>query len=137
MRVLIIDDQIPFLNVLSAMLMLIPDIEAVCSAQGGREGLKFAAEMQPDMVLTDYSMPEVDGMGVTRRLKASSRPPQVIMMSFHAEREYREMAVKAGVDAYLVKSDLDRDLVPTLKRLAAEASGRAGLRPAGSVAAPI
>lgn len=137
MRVLIIDDQIPFLNVLSAMLMLVPDIEAVCSAQGGTEGLKFAAEMDPDVVLTDYSMPGLDGVGVTRCLKASPHPPQVVMMSFHAEREYREMAVKAGVDAYLVKSDLDRDLVPTLKRLAAEAGGRAGPRPAGTVAAPI
>ena len=135
MRVLIIDDQIPFLNVLSAMLMLVPDIEAVCAAQGGREGMKFAAELDPDMVLTDYSMPGLDGIGVTRYLKASPRPPKVIMMSFHADPEYREMALKAGADAYLVKSELDKELVPTLKRLANAAAGRAGSLSTGTFAA--
>lgn len=122
MRILIIDDQIQFLNALAAMLMPIPEIEAVCSAHGGHEGLKFAAEMNPDIVLTDFSMPDLGGMDVARRLKASSRPPKVIMMSFHAEQEYRQMARDAGVDAYVVKSDLDQELVPILRWLAPEAT---------------
>lgn len=126
MRVLIVDDQTQFLDVLSSILMQIPDIEAVCSALGGREGVRLAAELKPDLVLTDFSMPDVDGMVVTRHLKGSSRPPQVVMMSFHAEQEYRDMARQAGVDAYLVKADLHEDLVPLLKLLAAEKASRKG-----------
>ena len=118
MRILIIDDQAQFLDTVAAMLMLDPEIEAVCPALGAREGLKAAAELHPDVVLTDFSMPDMNGIEVIRCLKADSDPPRVAMMSFHAEPEYREMALRMGADAYLVKSELDRELVPTLKRLA-------------------
>lgn len=117
MRVLIIDDQPGFLTALTGMLMLIPEIEAVCPALGALEGLQFAAEMRPDVVLTDFSMPDLNGAAVTRRLKERSWAPYVLMMSFNDGPEYREMAHGAGADAYLVKGDLDQQLVPVLRRL--------------------
>lgn len=120
MRVLIIDDQPGFLATLTGMLMLIPEIEAVCPALGGLEGLTFAAELRPDVVLTDLSMPDLNGAAVTRRLKERAWAPYVLMMSFNDGPEYREMAHGAGADAYLVKSDLEQQLVPVLRRLRAE-----------------
>lgn len=123
MRVLIIDDQLSFLETLTRMLMQIPEIEAVCPAVGGLEGLKFASEMRPDVVLTDFSMPDLNGTVVTRRLKERAWAPYVLMMSFHAGPEYREMAVGAGADGYLVKTDLDQQLVPVLRKLKARPIG--------------
>lgn len=124
MRVLIIDDQPRFLEATAAMLMFIPYIESVCCAQGGREGLKLALEMHPTVVLTDFSMPDLDGAALTRLLKAMPRTPYVVMTSFHAEPEYAEMAFKAGADVYLVKSDVVTELVPLLKRLKARPLGQ-------------
>ena len=126
MRVLIIDDQPALLATLTGMLMMIPEIEAVCPALGGLEGLKFAAEMHPDVVLTDFSMPDLNGAKVTRRIKERDWAPYVVMMSFHAEPEYREMAHEVGADAYLVKRDLEQQLVPVLRRLTAGPAGKDG-----------
>lgn len=133
MRVLIIDDQPGFLETLTRMLMLIPEIEAVCPAIGGLEGLKFASEMRPDVVLTDFSMPDLNGTAVTRRLKERGWAPYVLMMSFHAGPEYREMAVGAGADGYLVKTDLDQQLVPVLRQLKSRPLGER-TRPAQQLA---
>lgn len=133
MRVLIIDDQTGFLETLTRMLMLIPEIEAVCPAVGGLEGLKFASEMRPDVVLTDFSMPDLNGTAVTRRLKERAWAPYVLMMSLNDGPEYREMALGAGADAYLVKADLDQQLVPVLRQLKTRPLGegpRAASRPA-------
>jgi len=133
MRVLIIDDQPGFLETLTRMLMQIPEIEAVCPAVGGLEGLAFAAEMRPDVVLTDFQMPDLNGTVVTRRLKERAWAPYVLMMSFHSGPEYREMAHGAGADAYLVKADLDQQLVPVLRQLKARPLSegpRAAQRPA-------
>lgn len=121
MRLLIIDDHASFLDALAVMLGQAPAIEVVGKAKDGREGLKAAAELKPDMVLVDFSMPELDGLAVTRQLKAWAKPPKVVMMSFHTGPEYRDMALAMGADAFLTKTDLHRDLLPLLARLGTEA----------------
>ena len=118
LRAILVDDYPPLLTALTSLLRRRGDIEIVGHAYNGREGLKLAEEQQPDLVLVDFSMPDIDGVVVTRRLKASPRPPKVVVMSFHAEPEYREMAMHAGADAYLVKTDLYQDLIPLLERIA-------------------
>lgn len=118
MRTILVDDYPPLLAALATMLRSYDGVEIVGRANNGREGLKLAEEQLPDLVLVDFSMPEMDGVAVTRRLKAWPRPPKVVVMSFHAEPEYRDMAINAGADAYLVKSDLYHDLVPLLDRIA-------------------
>lgn len=123
MRILIIDDQMQFLDTVAGMLTPEPGIDAIRCALGGREGLEAAAEMHPDVVLTDFSMPDINGLDVIRRLKTDAASPRVAMMSLHTEPEYRESALRAGADAYLVKSELYRELVPTLRRLTAEPTG--------------
>lgn len=117
MRLLIIDDHASFLDALANMLGQVPGIEVVGRAADGRQGLKLAVELKPELVLVDFSMPELDGVSVTRELKAWPKPPKVVMMSFHAGPEYRDMALAAGVDAFLTKSDLHKELVPLLMRL--------------------
>ena len=117
MILLIIDDHESFLNAVAGMIRQMPGIENVYQAVGGRRGLEMAAELKPSTVLVDFSMPEVDGLAVTRTLKASPNPPRVVVMSFHTDPEYREMALKVGADAFLTKTDLHKQLVPLLMRL--------------------
>ena len=117
MRVLVVDDHVSFLKALSSMLEQQPGFEVIGQAHGGQEGLKLAAETQPDLVVVDFAMPDMNGIEVIRQLKAATKPPKIVMMSFHNEPEYREMALHAGADAFLTKTDLHRELVPLLQRL--------------------
>lgn len=118
LRTILVDDYPPLLAALASLLRTYGSIEIVGRASNGRDGLKLAEEQQPDLVLVDFSMPDIDGVAVTRRLKTGPKPPKVVVMSFHAEPEYRDMAMHAGADAYLVKTELYHELVPLLERLA-------------------
>ena len=121
MRLIIIDDHASFLEALIDMLDRAPGIEVVGKAHDGREGLKLAAELKPELVLVDFSMPGLDGLAVTRQLKAWPKPPRVVMMSFNTAPEYRDMALATGADAFLTKGDLHSQLTPLLQSLASGA----------------
>lgn len=118
MRTILVDDYAPLLAALATLLRTYRGVEIVGRANTGSAGLKLAAEQAPDLVLVDFSMPDMDGVSVTRKLKTGPNPPKVVVMSFHAEPEYRDMAMQAGADAYLVKTDLYHELMPLLERIA-------------------
>ena len=87
------------------------DLEVVGLATDGRQAVQMAAVFQPDLVVMDLYMPDVDGFEATRRLKASARPPRVVAMTAHKSDENRALAQAAGADAFLVKQEVDRGLV--------------------------
>jgi DNA-binding NarL/FixJ family response regulator len=116
MRVLLIDDYQPFLSALYNFLCKEPNIQVVGQALNGNEGLKLAAELNPDLVLVDFSMYGTNGIDVTRKLKASKNPPRVIMVSLHTAQEYRDKALQAGADDYVVKTDIFKHLMPLIMR---------------------
>ena len=117
MRVLLVDDHANFRVAVAALLDGGDGIEVVGQAQDGIDALQLAEAQQPDLVLVDFNMPGMDGAEVARRLKAKPRAPKVVIMSFNSGPEYRELALLVGADAYLAKTDLQRDLVPLLHRL--------------------
>lgn len=117
MRTLLVDDYPPLLTALATLLRTYEGVEIVGRAHTGGDGLKLAEEQKPDLVLVDFSMPDMNGAAVTRKLKTGMQPPKVVVMSFHAEPEYRDLAMDAGADAYLVKSELYQELMPLLKRM--------------------
>jgi len=117
MRTILVDDHPAYLAALAKVLQRHPGIEIVGQAYNGQEGLKLAAALKPDLVLVDFSMPDMNGAQVVAALKAGSAPPRVIVVSNHDEQEYRERAFKSGADGYALKSELDEELTPLLKRL--------------------
>ena len=117
MRVVIVDDHPPFLAAVAATLAMVPSVQVVGRAAGGREALALAAQLQPDLVLVDFSMPDMTGAAVAKSLKAGAAAPKVVVMSFHNEPEYRDLALQAGADAFLPKTELHKELVPLLRRL--------------------
>jgi len=117
MRAILVDDYPPFLAALAALLRSQSAIEVVGQAHSGTDGLKLVAELDPDLVLVDYSMPDMDGITVTRLLKAGARPPKVVIVTSHAEPEYKELALHAGADGFVVKSEVHQDLLPLLRSL--------------------
>lgn len=117
MRAIVVDDYPPFLTALTSLLGGKNGIEVVGQAHNGEDALKLAAEVKPDLVLVDFTMPGMNGIEVARKLKSAPGAPKVIVMSFHAEPEYRDMALQAGADAFLVKTEIHQELLPLLRRI--------------------
>jgi DNA-binding NarL/FixJ family response regulator len=107
-RVLIADDHGMLRSGLEQLLGTFEDIDVVGSAAGGREAIALARETQPDVVLMDLSMPDLDGIAATRGVLEGSPDSQVVVLTSFADRERIVDALDAGAIGYLLK-DADRD----------------------------
>jgi DNA-binding NarL/FixJ family response regulator len=95
------------------------EIVVVGEASDGDEAVRLATAMTPDVVLMDLSMPRVDGLEATRRLKEAGVPSRVLILTSFAEGEGVRDAVRAGVTGYLMKDVLKAELLTAI-RLAAD-----------------
>ena len=100
-RVLVVDDRQHTRQGLRAWLGLLPDVEWVGEASDGQEALELAKERQPDVVLMDVRMVNVDGLEATRRIKSELPHVRVVVLTLYSE--YEAEAIAAGADAFLVK----------------------------------
>ena len=124
-RTLVVDDSPVFLSSVVAVLEAAEEIEVVGTAASGREALERVQELKPDIVLMDIGMPEMGGLEVTRRLAEQPSRPRIILMTLHAQKPYREAAMRAGADGFLSKSDLDLGLLPLIRTFSPD-NGRNG-----------
>ena len=95
------------------------EIVVVGEASDGDEAVRLAMEVQPDVVLMDLSMPRVDGLEATRRLREAGVPARVLILTSFADGEGVRDAVRAGVTGYLMKDVLKSELLTAI-RLAAD-----------------
>lgn len=100
--------------------------DVVGEADNGEEAVRLVAELIPDVVLMDVSMPEMDGVEATRIIRATDTPTRVIMLTMHADTEVLADAIRAGASGYLVK-DCSTDEVADAVRMAA--NGETALSP--------
>src|SRR3546814_16305259 len=92
--------------------------DVVGQADNGEEAVRLVADLQPDVVLMDVSMPEMDGVEATRAICASGSDTRVIMLTMHADKEVLAEAIRAGASGYLVK-DCSTEEVASAVRMAA------------------
>jgi DNA-binding NarL/FixJ family response regulator len=95
------------------------EIIVVGEASDGDEAVRLATAVQPDVVLMDLSMPRVDGLEATRRLREAGVPSRVLILTSFADGEGVRDAVRAGVTGYLMKDVLKAELLTAI-RLAAD-----------------
>jgi DNA-binding NarL/FixJ family response regulator len=102
-RILLVDDSAQVRQELRTLLPLAGDIEIIGEAADGREAIRLAQALQPDVVLMDLEMPVLDGYEATRQIKASSPVCRVVALTVHGYEAARQKAVQAGADIFLVK----------------------------------
>lgn len=117
--ILVVDDHLPFLEALVALLTNHPHFVVVEQAHSGRETLEFLPRLQPDVVVMDDTLPDMNGMVVVRHIKAQSNPPYLILLSPWDVDEYRTVALAAGVDGFVSKIGCEDTLVPLIEALCA------------------
>ncbi|MDQ3858441.1 MAG: response regulator transcription factor [Actinomycetota bacterium] len=126
-RVLIADDQALVRGGFRLILEAQKDIEIVGEAADGREALALAKQLEPDVILMDIRMPELDGLEATRRLIAGGGGPRVLMLTTFGEDEYVYDAMKAGASGFLLKDIRPEQLAEAVR---VSAAGDALLAPA-------
>jgi DNA-binding NarL/FixJ family response regulator len=102
-RILLVDDSAQVRQELRTLLSLVGDIEIVGEAADGREAIRLAQALQPDVVLMDLEMPVLDGYEATRQIKAGSPSCRVVALTVHGYEAARQKASQSGVDVFLVK----------------------------------
>jgi len=110
LRILIVDDDALVRAGLRAVLGSEPDIDVVGEAGDGSEAIARAAELQPDLVLMDIRMPELDGLAATKSIVADGGPRVLILTTFELD-EYVYEAMRVGASGFMLKRSSPEDLV--------------------------
>lgn len=115
-RVLIADDHTMVRESLAGLLRG-AGVDVVAQAADGVETLQRAQELQPDVVVTDLSMPRLNGLEVIRRLREQASAPRVLVLTMHQEDEYVLQAVRAGAAGYMVKDSPAAELLAAVREV--------------------
>ena len=107
-RLLIADDHELVRSGLRSMLQREPDIQIVGEARNGREAVELCHSLDPNLVLMDVRMPEMDGLEATRVIKHECPRTGILMVTMHENPDYVLEAIKAGAVGYVLK-DAPRD----------------------------
>src|SRR4051794_33744926 len=100
---------------LRLLLEQYPEIEVVGEAANGREVVRLATELKPDVVLMDVAMPLLNGIDAAEQIRKNDDKIGVIMLTMHADEGYLLRALNAGVRGYLLKESAEDDLLRAVK----------------------
>jgi DNA-binding NarL/FixJ family response regulator len=114
-RVLLADDHAMMRDGLQALLQAAPDIEVAGSAGNGREALRLAAELHPDVVVMDITMPDMNGIEALGLLREKHPQIRVLMLSMHSSSEHVHRAFNAGAAGYLLKESAGEEIVSAIR----------------------
>ena len=115
-RVLIVDDVAETRENIRKLLQFENDVEVVGAARSGKEGIQFAFEMDPDVVLMDINMPDVDGITATENIHQKMPHIQVVILSVQGDQNYMRRAMLAGARDFLTKPPMGDELISAIRR---------------------
>jgi len=109
-RILLVDDHPIVLAGVKALVMTDPNVEVVGEAFDGRGALRLAAELAPDIVLLDISLPDLNGVKVAERLRSESPNCKILVLTVHEDRGYLRQLLQVGISGYLLKRSATAEL---------------------------
>ena len=92
-----------------------PDMEVVGDAVNGRTAINLTHQLKPDVVIMDISMPDMNGIEATRRIRKEIPDTKVIVLSMHHKRQFVIDMLKSGVSGYILKTKVHDDLIRAIK----------------------
>ncbi len=114
-RVLIADDHAVLRAGLRLLLNNQGDMVTIGEASTARETLERAADLQPDVILLDITMPDTSGLNILRLLHERAPAARVLVLTMHADEDYLREALRLGAAGYVVKSAADQELLAAIR----------------------
>jgi DNA-binding NarL/FixJ family response regulator len=118
LRILVCDDHDIIRRGLKQLLTAHHGWEVCGEAKTGREAVTMAEQLKPDIVVLDLSMPDLNGLEAARRIRKALPRIEILILTLHFSDQLVRDIVEAGVRAYIMKSDADKDLVSAVEALA-------------------
>jgi len=117
-RILIADDHGVIRAGLCALLSGFPELEVVGEAMDGRDTVTKSAELQPNIVIMDLSMPEMGGLEATRQLSQIAPEVRVLILTVHEEASLLKEVIRAGAAGYIIKRAVEDELIHAIRVVA-------------------
>jgi DNA-binding NarL/FixJ family response regulator len=128
-RILLADDHALVRQGLRRIREEQPGWQGVAETGSGLDAVRVAADLQPDVVILDIGVPELDGLAAARQITKRVPAARVLILSMHADEVHITRAIEAGAVGYLVKDSADTELV---KAVTATAEGKSYFSPAAA-----
>ena len=116
-RIVIAEDHTILREGLRSLLSSNPNFEIVGEAEDGREAIRCVEKLKPNLILTDLSMPRMNGMEAIKEIKRESPETKVLVLTVHKAEEYILAAFRAGADGYLLKDSTHAELVMAVNKV--------------------
>jgi DNA-binding NarL/FixJ family response regulator len=117
LRILIVDDHAVVRRGVRSLLESYQGFEITGEAATGREAVEMARRLQPDVVVMDLSLPELNGLDATRQILKDSPRSEILVLTMHHSEELARDVLQAGARGYVLKSDADQSLIAAVKSL--------------------
>ena len=116
-EILLVDDHPLIRQVIRKILAQKSELTVIGELRDGLELLDCLKKRLPHLIILDISMPHLGGIEATRRIKSSHPEIKVLILTLHSHREYADQASLAGAEGYLVKDEMDKELLPAIETL--------------------
>jgi pilus assembly protein CpaE len=120
-KVIIVDDVSETRENVRKLLQFESDVEVVGMARTGQEAIQLSQELNPDVVLMDINMPDMDGISATEAIRAKQPAVQVVILSVQSDQNYMRRAMLAGARDFLTKPPMGDELISAIRRAGAMA----------------
>lgn len=117
-RLLIVDDHTLVRDSLCRLLGSESDIEVAGLAGSAREAVELCRETKPDLVVLDYTLPDLDGLEATKQILALKNGARVLILTMHANEEYATRLIQAGASGFVVKAASTDELISAIRKVA-------------------
>jgi len=121
-RVLVVDDHTLVRAGLCRLLDAEDDIEVTGETGSGREAVELCEKLKPDIVLLDYSLPDMDGLETTSRIVDLKTGARVLILTMYANEEYAIRVIRAGASGFVVKGAAPEELLTAVRKVARKAT---------------
>ena len=117
-RIIVVDDHSVVRTGICRLIETANGMEVVAEGEGGHEAVRLCREIEPDVVVLDYGLPDLDGLETTQQLVRLDRPPKILILTMHASEEYATRLIRAGANGFVIKTAPVEQVIEAIRQVA-------------------